>query len=114
LPLQHLDIYNPSPEDIQGIHNNRIVQGFLFEAPGVIGFPLVVRVEKEKIKEVILANNTDVEGEATASYLARLLSSETVRVSRIASGIPIGCDIKYTDQVTLKRALEGRRDMEGC
>ncbi|MDL1974143.1 MAG: recombination mediator RecR [Deltaproteobacteria bacterium] len=75
---------------------------------------LLDRVEKEKIKEVILANNTDVEGEATASYLARLLSSETVRVSRIASGIPIGCDIKYTDQVTLKRALEGRRDMEGC
>lgn len=70
---------------------------------------LVDRIQKEKINEVILANNTDVEGEATASYLAGLLSSLPVRVSRIAYGIPIGCDIKYTDQVTLKRAMNGRR-----
>ena len=60
---------------------------------------------------MILANNTDVEGEATASYLAKLLSSLPVRVSRIASGIPIGCDVKYIDQVTLKRAMEGRRSI---
>lgn len=72
---------------------------------------LVDRIQKEGIKEVILANNTDVEGEATASYLAKLLSSLPVRVSRIASGIPIGCDIKYIDQVTLKRAMEGRRSI---
>ncbi len=70
---------------------------------------LVDRIRKEGIKEVILANNTDVEGEATASYLAKLLASFPVSVTRIASGIPMGCDIKYTDQVTLKRAMEGRR-----
>jgi recombination protein RecR len=70
---------------------------------------LIDRIQKEGVREVILANNTDVEGEATASYLAKLLSSLPVRVSRIASGIPIGCDIKYIDQVTLKRAMEGRR-----
>jgi recombination protein RecR len=70
---------------------------------------LVDRIRKEGIKEVILANSTDVEGDATASYLAKLLASLPVSVTRIASGIPIGCDIKYTDQVTLKRAMEGRR-----
>lgn len=72
---------------------------------------LIDRIQKEEIKEVILANNTDVEGEATASYLTKLLSSLPVRVSRIASGIPIGCDIKYIDQVTLKQAMEGRRNI---
>ncbi|MBW2646673.1 MAG: recombination protein RecR [Deltaproteobacteria bacterium] len=70
---------------------------------------LVDRIRKEGVKEVILANNTDVEGEATASYLAKLLASFPVSVTRIASGVPMGCDIKYTDQVTLKRAMEGRR-----
>ena len=72
---------------------------------------LIDRIQKEEVKEVILANNTDVEGEATASYLTKLLSSLPVRVSRIASGIPIGCDIKYIDQVTLKQAMEGRRNI---
>jgi len=61
------------------------------------------------IGEVILATNPDVEGEATALYLARLLKDRQVEVSRLAFGIPVGGDIEYTDEVTLARSLVGRR-----
>jgi recombination protein RecR len=63
------------------------------------------------IEEVILATNPNVEGEATAMYLARLLGPLGVRVSRLASGLPVGGDLEYADEVTLGRALEGRRPM---
>ncbi len=66
------------------------------------------RVDNGQIREVILATSTSVEGEATASFIARHLAGKPVRVSRIASGIPMGGDIKYVDQMTLKRAIEGR------
>jgi len=65
----------------------------------------------EDINEVILATNATIEGEATAMYLARLIKPMGVKVTRIASGIPIGGDIEYTDVVTLQRALEGRREI---
>jgi recombination protein RecR len=65
----------------------------------------------EGVSEVILATNPNVEGEATAHYLARLLKSRGVRVSRLAFGMPVGGDIEYTDEVTLSRSLLGRRDM---
>lgn len=64
--------------------------------------------DDSKIKEVILATGTNVEGESTASYLAEILKQYPVTVTRIASGVPIGGDLKYIDQVTLKRALEKR------
>jgi recombination protein RecR len=67
---------------------------------------------KEGVKEVIVATNPNVEGEATAMYLARLLSPLEVRVTRIASGLPVGGDLEYADEVTLGRALENRREME--
>jgi recombination protein RecR len=72
---------------------------------------LLVRLEREPADEVVLATNPDVEGEATALYLARLLKPAGMRVTRIAQGIPMGGDLEYADQVTLARALAGRRDL---
>jgi recombination protein RecR len=71
---------------------------------------LLARVEKGA-SEVILATNPNVEGEATAIYLARLLKPLGVRVTRIAMGVPVGSDLEYTDEVTMHRALEGRREV---
>lgn len=72
---------------------------------------LMERLEPEKVTEVILATNPDVEGEATASYIARLLKDAGVRCTRIAHGVPVGGDLEYTDEVTLLKAMEGRREM---
>jgi len=72
---------------------------------------LLHRVGGGEIKEVILCTNPTVEGEATAIYLAGLIRPLDVRVTRIASGLPVGGDLEYADEVTLGRALEGRRDM---
>jgi recombination protein RecR len=69
---------------------------------------LIARVEKDQVKEVLLATGTNVEGEATASYIAQILEKYHIQVTRIASGVPMGGDLKYVDQVTLKRALETR------
>lgn len=69
---------------------------------------LLRRVEQEAIGEVILATGTNVEGESTAAYIAGILASTPVTVTRIASGVPMGGDLKYVDQVTLKRAMESR------
>ncbi|HAX40220.1 MAG TPA: recombination protein RecR [Clostridiales bacterium] len=72
---------------------------------------LVERVKAGGVKEVILATNPDVEGEATASYIARLLKPMGISCSRIAHGIPIGGNLEYTDEVTLAKAMEGRRPL---
>src|ERR1700679_490331 len=72
---------------------------------------LLSRVAKDDIEEVILATNPTVEGEATATYLAQQLKRQGLRVTRIAMGIPVGSDIEYTDEVTMLKAMEGRRDM---
>ncbi|HTR24506.1 MAG TPA: recombination mediator RecR [Terriglobales bacterium] len=72
---------------------------------------LLSRVAKDEIEEVILATNPTVEGEATATYLAQQLKRQGLRVTRIAMGIPVGSDIEYTDEVTMLKAMEGRRDM---
>jgi recombination protein RecR len=71
---------------------------------------LLSRVAGGTVEEVILATNPTVEGEATALYLARLLKPLGVRVTRIAMGIPVGSDLEYADEVTMSRAMEGRRD----
>ena len=73
---------------------------------------LLTRVGEEDVREVILATNPNIEGEATAMYLARLLRPLGVRVTRIASGLPVGGDLEYADEITLGRALEGRREVE--
>jgi recombination protein RecR len=74
--------------------------------------PLLERLRREPIKEVILATNPNVAGEATALYLSRLLVPLGIRVTRIARGVPMGSDLEYSDLVTLARALEGRREFE--
>ncbi len=72
---------------------------------------LLARVGTGEIGEVIVATNPTVEGEATAMYLSRLLQPFGVRVTRLAYGVPVGADLEYADEVTLYRALEGRRDV---
>jgi recombination protein RecR len=74
---------------------------------------LLARLEPEGVREVILCTNPNIEGEATAMYLARLLQPLGLQVTRIASGLPVGADLEYADELTLGRALEGRRALEG-
>ncbi len=69
------------------------------------------RIAEGGVGEVILATNSTVEGEATAMYISRLIASYGVKISRIANGVPVGGDLEYTDQITLRRAMEGRYDM---
>jgi len=73
---------------------------------------LLARIEPEGITEVILCTNPNIEGEATAMYLGRLLKPLGLTVTRIASGLPVGGDLEYADELTLGRALEGRREIE--
>jgi recombination protein RecR len=70
---------------------------------------LIARLGNETVKEVILATDPNIEGEATATYLARILAPLDVKVTRLASGLPVGGDLEYADEVTLGRAFEGRR-----
>jgi recombination protein RecR len=73
---------------------------------------LYARIREENIGEVVIATGTNVEGEATAAYLAENLRAFPVKVTRIASGVPMGGDLKYVDQVTLRRAMETRHDFQ--
>ncbi len=75
------------------------------------GKEMVARIEAGGVREVILATNPNVEGEATALYLLRLLKPFSVKVTRIARGLPMGGDLEYADEITLARALEGRREI---
>jgi recombination protein RecR len=72
---------------------------------------LLVRLEDGKVEEVIVATNPDVEGEATALYLMRLLKPMGIRITRLAQGLPMGGDLEFADQATLARALSGRREL---
>jgi len=72
---------------------------------------LLARLQDEMIQEVILATDPNIEGEATAMYLSRLLKPTGIKVTRIAHGLPVGGDLEYADEVTLSKALEGRREL---
>ena len=72
---------------------------------------LLVRVAETDVREIIMATNPTVEGEATAMYLAKLLRPFEVKITRLAYGIPVGGDLEYTDDVTLRRSLEGRSEL---
>jgi recombination protein RecR len=72
---------------------------------------LTRRVESGSVDELILATNPTVEGEATATYLSSLFKSSLVKVTRIATGVPVGSDIEYADEVTMQKAMEGRREL---
>jgi recombination protein RecR len=112
------------PRDIVAVERTRefrgryhVLQGAISPIHGVgpeqlrIG-ELVRRITDEGVTEVILATNPDIEGDATAMYLAERLKPLGVRITRIASGLPVGGDLEYADEVTLGRALEGRREVD--
>lgn len=107
--------------DILAMERGRIYRGLYHVLGGTLSpmegiGPDQLRIKEllkrmDGVQEVILATNPDVEGEATAVYLHRLLQPMGVRVSRIAHGVPVGGDLEYTDDVTLQKAMEGRREM---
>ena len=70
------------------------------------------RIIQNNIQEVVLATNPDMEGESTAVYIAKILKSPNIKITRIARGLPIGSDIEYADEVTLMKSLEGRTEMK--
>ena len=72
---------------------------------------LITRLQNTDVKELIIATNPTIEGEATAVYIARLIKPSGIKVSRIAHGIPVGGDLEYADEVTLLKAMEGRREL---
>lgn len=108
------------PDDLIAIEKTGAYQGLYHILHGVLApmdgvgpeeikvNELVDRIRREKINEVLLATSSTVPGEATASFLARMLQSEKVKVTRLACGIPMGMDIKYADEVTLAKAIETR------
>jgi recombination protein RecR len=113
------------PRDIVAVEKTRefrgryhVLQGAMSPIEGIGPDQLRIkellgRIDTEQITEVILCTNPNVEGEATAMYLANLLRPLGVKVTRIASGLPVGGDLEYADEITLGRALEGRRVVEG-
>ncbi len=111
------------PRDIQAIERTGSYRGLYHVLGGIISpmdrvgpeqlhiRELMARLGAEPIREVILATNPDVEGETTASYLARLIKPLGITVSRLASGLPVGGELEYADEVTLGRAIEARREL---
>ena len=93
------------PRDVNAIQRTHDYDGLYHVLHGVIS-PM-----DGSVKEVVLATNPDVEGEATAAYLSRLIKPMGVKVTRIAHGVPVGGELEYTDEVTLSRAFEGRREI---
>ena len=111
------------PRDVMAFERTREYNGLYHVLHGVISpmdgigpddiriDELLKRVESSPVQEVILATSLDIEGEATATYIAKLLKERGIKATRIAHGIPIGGNLEYTDEVTLAKALEGRRDI---
>lgn len=111
------------PQDIAAMERSRGYHGLYHVLHGVLSpldgvgpeklriRELFLRLQQESVAEIIIATNSDVEGEATATYLAQLLKPAGIKVSRIAHGLPMGGDLEYADEVTLSKALENRREM---
>lgn len=111
------------PRDVNAMERMRDYHGLYHVLHGVISpmdgvgpddiriRELMQRLSSGEVKEVVLATNPDVEGEATAAYIARLIKPMDVRVTRIAHGVPVGGELEYTDEVTLLRAFQGRREI---
>ena len=112
-----------SPKDVIAMEKIREYRGYYHVLHGVISpmddkgpedinlKSLITRLQDTRVKELILATNPTIEGEATAVYIARLVKPSGIRVSRIAHGIPVGGDLEYADEVTLLKAIEGRREL---
>ncbi|MBR2001855.1 MAG: recombination protein RecR [Firmicutes bacterium] len=112
-----------SPRDVSAVERIREFHGMYHVLHGAISpmdgigpedinlKSLIQRLQDERVKEVILATNPNIEGEATAMYISRLIKPAGIKVSRIAHGIPVGGDLEYADEVTLAKALEGRKEL---
>ncbi|PGS80304.1 recombination protein RecR [Bacillus thuringiensis] len=101
-------------KEYQGVYH--VLRGAISPVEGIgpedINIPqLLKRLHDETVQEVILATNPNIEGEATAMYISRLLKPTGIKVTRIAHGLPVGGDLEYADEVTLSKALEGRREV---
>ena len=112
-----------SPRDVSAMERVREYKGVYHVLNGAISpmdgigpedinlRSLIVRLQENDVKEVILATNPNIEGEATAMYIARLIKPAGIKVTRIAHGLPVGGDLEYADEVTLSKAMEGRREL---
>ena len=112
-----------SPKDVIAMEKIREYRGYYHVLHGAISpmdgigpedinlKSLIERLRDSRIRELIVATNPNIEGEATAMYIARLIKPSGVKVSRIAHGIPVGGDLEYADEVTLLKAMEGRREL---
>jgi recombination protein RecR len=111
------------PRDVSAIERVRDYQGMYHVLHGTLSpmdgigpddiriKELIARLSDGAVNEVIMATNPDIEGEATAVYIARLIKPMGIRVTRIAHGVPVGSDLEYADEVTLSKAMEGRREL---
>lgn len=111
------------PRDVAAMERTREFKGKYHVLNGVISpmdgigpdmikiKELIVRLGSEDVKEIIMATNPTIEGEATAMYIARLVKPMGIKVTRIAHGLPVGGDLEYADEVTITKALEGRREI---
>ena len=111
------------PENVNGVERTRQFNGLYHVLMGALSplhgigpddlkiKDLLARVAAGSVEEVVLATNPNVEGEATAIYLAKLLKPLGIKVTRIAMGVPVGSDLEYADDVTMQRAMEGRREV---
>ena len=112
-----------SPKDVSSLERIREFNGVYHVLHGAISpmngigpddinlRSLIVRLQQNDVRELILATNPNIEGEATAMYIARLVKPAGIKVTRIAHGIPVGGDLEYADEVTLSKAMEGRREI---
>lgn len=112
-----------TPKDVAAVENMHEYKGLYHVLHGALSpmdgvgaddiyiKELLARVYNGEVKEVIMATNPNIAGEATAMYIAKLLKPFEVKVTRIAHGVPVGADIEYADEVTLMRAMEGRREI---
>ena len=112
-----------SPRDVMAMERIKEFNGLYHVLHGVISpmegigpedinlKSLISRLQENDVKELIIATNPNIEGEATAMYIARLIKPAGIKVSRIAHGIPVGGDLEYADEVTLLKSLEGRRQL---
>jgi recombination protein RecR len=112
-----------SPRDVSAMERIKEFQGLYHVLHGAISpmdgigpedinlKQLIIRLQQNDVREVILATNPNIEGEATAMYTARLIKPSGIKVTRIAHGVPVGGDLEYADEITLSKAMEGRREL---
>ncbi|MGI6727377.1 MAG: recombination mediator RecR [Anaerovoracaceae bacterium] len=112
-----------SPKDVAAMERIKEFKGLYHVLHGVISpmdgigpedinlKSLIIRLQQNDVEEVILATNPNIEGEATAMYIAKLIKPSGIKVTRIAHGIPVGGDLEYADEITLSKAVEGRREL---